>query len=162
MIKICKKLKIDKIKILILLFLFIFLCSFYYKNPNINSIKIDKFLADHLNYNTVFGNYRFKQLIEKSLNKDINALIEIKNVDCGGGSYCYSLGYVITQIIKRIGEQEFIKIYEQMPKKDQKEIIHFIYAGLEYGDNDYDGKMDNEKIENVYPNLYKIVHQNND
>ncbi len=102
-------------------------------------------------------NYKLEKLIIGSLNKDKKSIIEIKNFDCSGGSGCYDLGYIITQIIYKLGEDEFIKIYNQISEENKKGFESLIRVGLEYGDNDYNGEMDNMTIKKEFPKLSKII-----
>ncbi len=72
-------------------------------------------------------------LIEKTLEKDTNALSELINFNCGGGSGCYDLGYFITQIIYQMGEDEFITMLSELSSIDKMSLRGFIEVGLEYG-----------------------------
>ena len=101
-----------------------------------------------------FFDHKVKNVIESALDLNPDFLNEFillsHKVD---GESSYDLGFVLTQIINKIGEEEFIKMSVNLNKNDKKLLKSFIRAGLEYGDNDYDGKMDNERIENVYPKI---------
>lgn len=44
---------------------------------------------------------------------------------------------------------------EKLDHKETYGMEGYIDVGLEYGDNNYDGKMDNKKSENEFPNLMK-------
>ena len=35
-------------------------------------------------------------------------------------------------------------------------------AGLEYGDNDYDGKMGDKRIKDEFPHIYELTHRSAD
>ncbi len=50
--------------------------------------------------------------------------------------------------------KEFIELTKDFNKNERQLLLSFIRVGLEYGDNNYDGKMDNESIENVYVKIY--------
>jgi hypothetical protein len=76
---------------------------------------------------------------------------------CGGAAGCYDLGFIITQIIYRIGEKEFASMVKKLNKEETNSIEGLIMAGLEYGDNDKDGKMDDKRIENEFPELQKLL-----
>ena len=98
-----------------------------------------------------------KKLIRGTLVKDEKALIKLNNFWCGGAAGCYDLGFVITQIIYKIGQNEFIDIVNKLKKEDIMNLAGLIEAGLEYGDNNKDGKMDNMKIEIEFPRIHKIL-----
>ncbi|AXT59264.1 hypothetical protein D1816_02505 [Aquimarina sp. AD10] len=100
-----------------------------------------------------------KKLISKALTKDKNAIIELKDFPNGGAASGYDLGYVLTQIIYRIGEKDFAKIISEIPKSERKGFVGFIMVGLEYGDNDYDGKRDNKRMESEFPKLNEILNE---
>jgi hypothetical protein len=92
-----------------------------------------------------------------TLNKDENALTKLNNFWCGDAAGCYDLGFVVTQIIYRLGEDEFIKMVVKLDRERISGLEGLIAAGLEYGDNNKDGKMDNKQIENEFPKLHKIL-----
>ncbi len=105
-------------------------------------------------HQTLKENRELKKLIIKSLNKDENAIIDLKDFWCGGGAGCYDLGYIITQIIYRLGEDYFVELMSNQCEDELKGLEGLIYAGLEYGDNNYDGKADNNRLENEFPKLF--------
>ena len=45
----------------------------------------------------------------------------------------------------------------KIKKKDIVGLESLIRVGLEYGDNNKDGKMDDKKIQTEFPKLYKIL-----
>lgn len=106
---------------------------------------------------TLAKNKELRQLIRQTLNKDEKALTKLSDFWCGGGAGCYDLGFVITQIIYRQGEQEFMTMVEKLNKKEICGLESLITAGLEYGDNDKDGKVDNKRIENEFPKLFELL-----
>jgi hypothetical protein len=46
---------------------------------------------------------------------------------------------------------------EKLDEKELYGIENYIMVGLEYGDNDYDGELDNKKIEIEFPRLLKVL-----
>ncbi len=56
-----------------------------------------------------------------------------------------------------IGEDEFVKLVKQFPDEEKK-FQGLIDVGLEYGDNDYDGVMDDKKFEQEFPKLYEYLN----
>ncbi|MEG0984729.1 hypothetical protein, partial [Algoriella sp.] len=73
------------------------------------------------------------------------------------GESAYDLGYVLTQIIYMIGEDEFLKTINNFTNDEKEILISFINVGLEYGDNDYDNIQDNRKIENEFPIIQQTL-----
>jgi len=125
------------------------------KTDNVNGIIIDDTLYVHQSFGE---NRRMQKLIKNCLNKDKIALQQLINFPNGGGASSYDLGYVITQIIYRLGENEFVNLISTLNKKDINNLKGLIGVGLEYGDNDYDNKMDNREFEIEFPKLYKLIN----
>lgn len=121
--------------------------------------EVEGILIDHTLYeNRSFSEIReLRQLIKQTLDKDEKALAKLNNFWCGGGAGCYDLGFIITQIIYRQGEQEFMTMVDKLNDNEIIGLDGLIMAGLEYGDNDKDGKMDNKRIENEFPKLFELL-----
>lgn len=135
-------------------YIVILLILFSCKTDNVDGIIIGDTLFVH---QSLKANNEMKRLIKQSLNKDVQAIIKLKHFPNGGAAGSYDLGYVITQIIYRIGEDEFIGLVKKFPE-DERNFEGLIDVGLEYGDNDYDGEMDDIKFENEFPKLYELVN----
>jgi len=121
--------------------------------------EVDGILIDHTLYEnqSYSDNRELRNLIHETLNKDEKALAKLNKFWRGGAAGCYDLGFVVTQIIYRIGEKEFATMLEKLTREETNSIEGVIMAGLEYGDNDKDGKMDDKRIENEFPELYKLL-----
>ena len=102
-------------------------------------------------------NKKLDTIILKTLNGDYNSLRRLNHFQCGDGAGCYDKGYIITQVIYKLGEAKFIKMVEKLDEKELYGIENYIMVGLEYGDNDYDGEIDNKKIEIEFPRLLKVL-----
>lgn len=109
---------------------------------------------------TEHSNRTLVNLIKKTLRKDPKALIELSDFDCGGGAGCYDLGFVISQIVYKLGEKDFIKLTDKLTFEQRQGIKTDISAGLEYGDNNKDGKMDETTIDKEFPALTKWLDIN--
>ncbi len=145
-----------KFKYNLLLFIFIASLSISCKQQKADGIIIGSNLLEMQDYTS---NKKLRYLIIKTLNNEQQTLIELTDYECGGASGCYDLGYVLTQIISRMGENNFIKLVSGL-NKEQKQSVHLlIMAGLEYGDNNYDGTMDNASISQVFPALEKVLNE---
>ncbi len=140
----------NKLLLLILAFLSILAC----KEENIDGIVIGDTLFVH---QTIKENREIKKLIKEALNRDSKAIVNLTNSNCGGGAGCYDLGYIITQIVYRLGEESFIKIVADISTEEKEQLEWLILAGLEYGDNNYDSKKDNKRLKNEFPNLYMLL-----
>ena len=121
--------------------------------------EVEGILIDHTLYvnQTLSKNKELRQLIKQTLNKDEKALEKLNDFWCGGGAGCYDLGFIITQIIYRQGEQEFMTMVDKLNYNEIIGLEGLIMVGLEYGDNDRDGKMDNKKFDNEFPELLQIL-----
>ena len=128
------------------------------KNEKVDGIIIGDTLFVH---QSVSENMRMVKLIKKALENDKRAIAELTEFPNGGAASSYDLGYVITQIIYRIGEENFAKAIFEIPSKKLSNIEGLIDVGLEYGDNDYDGKRDNRRMENEFPKLNQMLLKKN-
>ena len=124
------------------------------KKRETNEIKIAETLYVHQDYET---NKELRNLIQEALDQNEKSLPKLTNFPCGGGAGCYDLGFILTQIIYQIGEKEFNQMVLRLDRNETKGIRSLIIAGLEYGDHDNDGKMDNRRIENEFPILNETL-----
>ncbi len=98
-----------------------------------------------------------KKLVKETLSGNDEGLAELTKFQCGGAAGCYDLGFIVTQIIYRIGENKFITMVENLDRENGLELEGLISVGLEYGDNDKDGKMDNKMFQMEFPKLFKVL-----
>lgn len=133
-------------------------CTFFLgcKTDNVEGIILEKNLIVHQNYSE---NRRMVSLIKSSLNKDSNSIKDLIDFPHGVGESGYNLGYIITQIIYSLGEQEVIVMSKNYSKKELNNLQSYINVGLEYGDNDYDGKMDETHLKEEFPKLLKYINE---
>lgn len=120
----------------------------------VEGIEIGHNLYDTQGYSK---NKELINLIKQSLKKDEKSLAKLINFWCGGGAGCYDLGIVMTQIISKIGEDEFVIMTNKLSTDDKTMLVSLIGAGLEYGDNNRDNKMDETTIDKAFPKLYAIL-----
>ena len=130
-----------------LAFILICLAILGCKNKEVQGIIIGDTLLVLQSYSE---NKELCHLIERALNKDSEALVGLINFPCGGAAGCYDVGYIVSQLVYRIGEHEFIQMTSKLTKQQQIEIRNYIEVGLEYGHN-------NLKIEHEFPELDKIL-----
>ncbi|MEO7607749.1 MAG: hypothetical protein ABIV51_03995 [Saprospiraceae bacterium] len=122
------------------------------KQNEVDGILIGSTLCENQSFS---DNRQLRQLIHQTLGMDKKALAELSKFRCGGGAGCYDLGFIVTQIIYRIGAKEFATMLENLTSEETNLIEGLIMVGLEYGDNDKDGEMDDKRIENEFPELQK-------
>ncbi len=121
--------------------------------------EVDGIFIDHTLYEnqSITDNRELRQLIRQTLNKDEKSLAKLIDFWCGGGAGCYDLGFIVTQIIYRLGEKDFMTMVAKLDNNETNGLEGLIMAGLEYGDNDKDGKMDDKRIETEFPKLLKQI-----
>ena len=119
------------------------------RNEEIGGIKIG---GTALYENSSFEeNRKWCQLVEKTIKRDEKALTELVNFDCGGASGCYDLGYIITQTIYKIGEDNFSGMADNLSEKDKNQLNGFIKVGLEYYNK-------NKVFKTEFKDLYLILN----
>lgn len=126
------------------------------KKDKVEGIILGNTLLVHQDYSK---NRKMVNLIKSSLNKDSKAFKQLIHFPTGGGASSYDLGYVISQLIYQIGETETIKIIENYNYRNLNNLEGMINLGLEYGDNDYDGKMDETYFKDEFPKLFKCINE---
>lgn len=104
---------------------------------------------------TVSDNQKLANLIKRVLAKDKSAVKELLDVDCGGGAGCYDLGFIFSQLVFKIGEDEFISLTTDLNSQDKGALLGFIDVGLEYGYEPYSTKT----TKSTFPKLYKVLYQ---
>jgi hypothetical protein len=70
---------------------------------------------------------------------------------CGGGAGCYDLGFVTTQLVYRIGENDFMKMAEKLTEKQKNELRDLLSVGFEYGN------YTDKNIVTEFPNLNRFL-----
>ena len=120
------------------------------KTDYVDGVIIGDTLYVHQTYKE---NQIMQKLIKNALKKDEKAIKDLIEFPNGGAASSYDLGFVITQVIYRIGEDEFINLIKNINIEELNELRGLIWVGLEYGDNNYDGIIDDKQIETEFPKL---------
>lgn len=128
--------------------LFLSSCS---KKREVQGIVIETTLYENQDYQS---NKKLCKLITKTLDKDEKALSELIDFWCGGGAGCYDLGFIVTQIIYKMGEEEFLLMAQKLNTTQFDDLVDLIEVGLEYG---YVG---DKRIEDEFPKLYSFFNDN--
>ncbi len=151
-------------KLILKIFAVLILCiSLFYafifctKNEE-SGVKFGNIITDYQNF---YSNLIFRNNIKKVLNHNEDGLIYLVEIPTGG-AHGYEMGYIITQIIYKVGEQNFKSMLLNLSYEQQLNALSYIDVGLEYGDNDYDGEMDNTKFEDEFPILYEYYNSMRD
>ncbi|MDL2302870.1 hypothetical protein LJC28_00570 [Dysgonomonas sp. OttesenSCG-928-D17] len=135
-----------KNRILTLTFIVLFFIGC--KQDNVAGIDIADTLYTHQSY---AENKELRRLIEGTLDKDKDSLVRLTEFDCGGGSGCYDLGFIIVQIIYKLDEPAFSQTVSKLSEKEKSSLKSCIYAGLEYG---YDQPR---HFDVEFPVLYELL-----
>lgn len=122
------------------------------KKRSVEGIVIGKTFLEH---QSLSENKRLDSLIRLTIRGDDRSLYRLNHFPSVGGAASYEKGYVITQILYKIGEDNFSIMVDKCDVKELWGLEGYIQAGLEYGDNNYDGKSDNKKAEDEFPVLMK-------
>jgi hypothetical protein len=123
-----------------------------------DSVIIDGIKVEHTLYENLSPSRRLalRWDIKKTLSGDESSLRNLVLFDCGGAAGCYDLGFVLTQLIYRLGEKHFAEMAKSLTKDELATLESLIIVGLGYGDNDNDGKADDRKIDKEFLVLYKF------
>lgn len=113
------------------------------KQKEVEGIKIEETLYLHQDYET---NKELCDLILRTLNKEKEGLEQLIHFPCGGGAGCYDLGFIVTQILYKFGEEDFKNIVVKLDSTDKNILEGLLRVGLEYG-------YKNKTIENEFPDL---------
>lgn len=84
------------------------------KQSKVNGITIGNTLYDN---QTLEENREVCKLIRQTLKKDQNALVKLNDFWCGEGAGCYDLGFILTQIVYRLGENDFNTMLKKIDGK---------------------------------------------
>ncbi|EHQ02084.1 hypothetical protein [Gillisia limnaea] len=136
--------KMRNLSIYLLLILTILSC----KESEVDGIEIgqDLYIGQSLEQNN-----KLTELITQTLNKNSNALSELTEFWCGGGAGCYDLGTVLSDIVYKMNETEFIKLASKLETERKNSLKGLLDVGLEYG---YEP---GRKIEIEFPKLNRIL-----
>ena len=124
-------------------------CFWGCQQQQVEGVTINGTLTDQQDHST---NQQMCQLISRSLHHDNQALAELVAFDCGGAARCYDLADVITQILCRVGEPEFMRMTATFSTQQQRDVRSFIEVGLEYGQHSVRKRRDNS-ISQQFPDL---------
>lgn len=134
--------------LLIVILIFFIACN----KSEIEGIEIGNTLVETQTYSE---NQKLIASISGTLNQDSNSLVSLLHISTDGAGG-YDLGSVITQIIYKVGEEDFLKMTESLNVEEKNLLTGFIEVGLEYG-YQIDAKNPNQKVEKEFPKIYKSL-----
>lgn len=110
---------------------------------------------------TVKQNQDLQRLIKGVLSKDKNALKELVDFDCGGGAGCYDLGFIFSELVNKLGEDNFIVLASDLTVQKKGELASLLMGGLEYGYKPYsEDPYKPHTLETDFPKLAKFLENN--
>lgn len=128
-------------------------CYYYVEQASVvHGVKIEHTLYVHQAH-PLEKPMKYRQLshlIQGVLNQDKTALQQLINFDCGGGAGCYDLGYILSQLVFRLGEDEFIVLSQDLSTDDKEMLSFWLLCGLEYG-------HDISTREQTFPKLFAML-----
>lgn len=98
--------------------------------------------------------------IQRVLDRNEAGITELLSTDCGGGAGCYELGYVITQLIDKVGDEAFAAMIAGLPPEKLEKMAGYINVGLEYFDGTRRNRIDNQSVEATYPLVNQVLSKN--
>lgn len=95
------------------------------------------------------------ELLKVALTGDRKSIKRISLLEFGDAT-AYGQGAVVVDLIKAIGEKEYIKAIETTNKEQKNLISSYIDAGLEYGNNPL---LKGKDFKNAFPYLYVFLKE---
>lgn len=123
------------------------------KESDVQGIYIGETLNAHLNYDK---QTKLRTLIEGSIKKDSTSIENLINFKINGGASGYDLGFILSQIVYRIGEKEIVSLIQNLEFSTQMKFKSLVDVGLEYGDQNNDKIQDNSRLKIEFPILSKL------
>ena len=134
-------------KIALLLILISFIAC---NKSEVDGIKIGNTLIENQSYSE---NQKLIASIKGTIKQENKSLVSLLNISCDGAGG-YDLASVITQIIYKVGEDNFLNMTKSLTAEEKNLLKGFIEVGLEYG-YPIDGKNPNQKVEKEFPKIYE-------
>ncbi len=147
-----------KIFTVIIVSVSLFYAFLFCKKSEESGIKIGYVFTVEQNY---LSNYIFRSDIRKAINQNENGLINLLEVSTDGES-SYEMGFIMSQIVYKIGEENFINMIKKLNSRQKSDIYSYIEVGLLYGDQNNDGEFDDKRIEKEFPLIFEYFKSMHD
>ncbi len=102
-------------------------CSYH---KNCNKPYISDYLIDHSREK----NYNYCELVDKSLNNDINSIKKISLLEFYDGM-TYEHGAVIIELIHEIGEEKYLEAIKDISSDEKNKLRVYLTAGFDFTQN---------------------------
>ncbi|UUC44825.1 hypothetical protein [Flavobacterium cerinum] len=97
------------------------------------------------------------ELLEQSLQKNKRAVIQLSLLNFDG-AIGYDHGTLLVELIRKIGENEYLSLIRNLNDTEKKTIESYLQAGLEYH---YDSSLKEKSIKSVFPELNAFLQNRN-
>lgn len=139
---------------MVILFCIVLVTLLFSCSPNTCSDRLGFEIDNHLFDKIKVNGYTYCELVNRSLDKDKQAIIDLSKVSVGDGA-SYQHGAVLIEVIDLIGEIEYLKIVQSLTTDEKKRIYNsFLPAGIEYTPNK---KYSNVSTAVAFPKMDKLL-----
>ncbi|MDO4879421.1 MAG: hypothetical protein Q3966_09070 [Neisseria sp.] len=107
-------------------------------------------------YHTRTESRRLHDAVRLTLQSQPQGFKSLLATRCDAAS-CYDLGAVITQIIYRMGEEQFARMLPNLDESEKTWLADMIIVGLEYGGTVNPRQGGTRQFETEFPKLYKSL-----
>lgn len=118
------------------------------------SVNVGFKLSYHLFENININGSTYCDLVNESFTGKLNSILALSRLKIEGGA-SYEHGAVLIEIIDKIGEKKYLKIFCQLNQEERKYLYYsIIFAGLDFTEN---LKYKNKSIDKVFPLLTRSL-----
>lgn len=103
-------------------------------------------ISDKPSFTPITKHIKYKFLINRSLAENSDKLEALTEFGCGGGAGCYDHGWVLLQILIKVGDLKFSKMVVGFSNKNKSLLLGLLFVGGEYGPH-----KDHYYLEKNYP-----------
>lgn len=131
--------------VLFLFFVFLYGCN----KKNVQNINVSELIIEISKERGI----DYCGLLEKSLSGDTNSILQISSLEFYDGCG-YDHGAVLKDLIKKIGENDYIRIIKKTDKEQRRLILDYLEVGIQY---DYADSNHLDNVKDVFPKLYAFL-----
>jgi len=137
--------------LLIIIVFLLFACN-NDKCKNVQDIVVSNLILE-----TIDSSKNYCNLLDKAIRGDKSSIEKISLLNLYDGSG-YDHGFVLIQLIEKIGEDSYIKALKKkgLSNDEKSKIKSYLDVGLEYGSKENKNKM----LKDIYPNIHNYLNYN--
>jgi hypothetical protein len=91
------------------------------------------------------------ETLNKATKGDTLSIRRVLEIDYIGGGRVYDHGWLLVQLMKKIGDEKFVSILHSFDKMKLENVKHYFEVGID------NGEKKNEILFNDYPNTFKYL-----